>query len=244
MSSSTLLDGIKRLGFLKGMQIYRAIKRKSPAVKFPELQHPVILRPGSTDYKVLKQVYMRGEYDIEFPFRPRYIIDGGANIGLFAILFANRAQDAAIVSIEPESDNFRQLKANTAVYPNVTAIQAGLWNKQCHLQVIKEGLEDWSFQVQETDDCSSSFPAISINDIMTMYQWPHIDIVKLDVEGAEEKIFASNFEWLAKTRVLIIELHDKLLPGSSNTFRAAMQQYDFTESRLGENLIFRNNLFN
>ncbi len=238
------MDGIKRLGLFEGVKAYQGIKQKKTAIRFPELSHPVNLRPGSSDYKVLKQVFMRGEYDIDFPFSPQYIIDGGANIGLFAILFANRVKDASIVSIEPESGNFRQLQMNIRPYANVIPVQAGLWNKQCHLEVVKDGLEAWGFMVKETTASEDTFPAISINDIQKNYNWPHIDIVKLDVEGAEEKIFESNYEWLAKTKVLIIELHDELLPGSSKTFRKAISEYDFTETQLGENLIFRNNRFN
>ncbi|RBL89021.1 hypothetical protein DF182_21005 [Chitinophaga flava] len=40
------------------------------------------------------------------------------------------------------------------------------------------------------------------------------------------------------------EPHDELLCGSSKTFRKAISEYDFTETQLGENLIFRNNRFN
>ncbi|MCW3465207.1 FkbM family methyltransferase [Chitinophaga nivalis] len=241
--SSSLVDGIKRLGFLTGVSVYRSISAKKETIFFPELKHPVYLRKGATDFKVLKQVLIRGEYDIDFPFKPRYIIDGGANIGLFAVLFASRFPDAIIVAVEPETQNYRQLQRNIAGYPNVIPVQAGIWNKDCHLRIITEGLEDWGFQVSETTAAPDALPAVSIPNIMATQQWPHLDIVKLDVEGAESSIFADNYAWLEKTKVLIIELHEPLLPGSSASFQKAMAAHDFSFTQLGENLIYRNNRF-
>ena len=36
------------------------------------------------------------------------------------------------------------------------------------------------------------------------------DILKIDIEGAEMELFASNTEWLNKVRYMIIETHDKI----------------------------------
>ncbi len=80
-----------------------------------------------------------GEYDIEFPFIPQTIIDGGGNIGLFSVLMANRYPKARIFAIEPDPGNFSQLQKNTANYPTVTPINAGIWNKTCFLKVVDEG---------------------------------------------------------------------------------------------------------
>lgn len=37
-------------------------------------------------------------------------------------------------------------------------------------------------------------------------------IVKVDIEGAEADIFAGNTDWLKNTPLVIIELHDWLMP--------------------------------
>jgi hypothetical protein len=79
---------------------------------------------------------------------------------------------------------------------------------------------------------------------MHQYKLPRLDIVKLDVEGAEMNIFSDAYsEWLSKTRLLIVELHDRMKPGSSDPFWKAIRQFDFTRFDRGENLCFINNAF-
>ena len=74
---------------------------------------------------------------------------------------------------------------------------------------------------------------------MKKMDWDHIDILKLDVEGAEKEIFSSNYEdWLPKTKVLIIELHDRMRKGCSKVVFSAISEYNFSLDISGENLVF------
>jgi hypothetical protein len=69
-----------------------------------------------------------------------------------------------------------------------------------------------------------------------------LDIVKLDIEGAEKAVFESNYEdWLPKTRLLIIELHDRMQPGSSKALFNALTRYNFSCETKWENLLLYNN---
>jgi hypothetical protein len=54
---------------------------------------------------------------------------------------------------------------------------------------------------------------------MAQFNLNHIDILKLDIEGAEKEIFENgNLEWLDKTDVLTIELHDMYRDGTAKAF--------------------------
>ena len=70
---------------------------------------------------------------------------------------------------------------------------------------------------------------------MTDYSINEIDILKLDVEGAEKDIFSKNIDWIPKVKLLIVELHDRIVPGCSREFFASTSQYKFEEYRKGEN---------
>ena len=164
---------------------------------------------------------------------------GGGNVGLAALYFANAYPDAKIVSVEPESNNYNMLVDNTRAYDNIYPIQSGLWNKSTYLKVKNIGLGDWGFVVEECDkEDAETFRALSIADIMTQYQADEIDILKLDIEGAEKEVFTSNYDrWLPKTKILIVELHDRMKAGCSSAFIKAIAQYNFTIHPLGENFI-------
>ncbi len=233
------------MGFWKGLSTYFQLKTNQTQFSLPELKHPIFIRSGSSDGSLFKQIFYDGEYDLDIQIQPKYIIDGGGNIGFFAVLMANRYPDATIISIEPDSNNFLLLKKNTAEYKNIIPVQSGIWNKEVSLLVIDQGYGEWGLMVKEVPPgTADSFDAVSIAGLMRKYNLPHLDIVKLDVEGAEEFIFADNYnEWIPKTKMMIIELHERMKPGSADSFWYAIGQHSFSKKQVGENIIFINQRF-
>ena len=138
------------------------------------------------------------------------------------------------------------MERNCSQYANIKTLQCGIWKRDTHLKIENALAGNNSFTVTETDDASSeSIEAVTIKHVMDTYNMPHIDILKLDIEGSEKEVFESNVEtWLPKTRVLIIELHDRMKPGCSRAVFNAIGKYDFSFDMKGENLIFTNNAFN
>ena len=65
-----------------------------------------------------------------------------------------------------------------------------------------------------------------------------VDFLKIDIEGGEQQLFENNFEWLHRVRALSIELHDFIIPTSSNSFFKAMVQFaPYSFYIKGENII-------
>ena len=122
--------------------------RHSPAVK-----HPVHLRVRTSDVSLYKDIILRKEYDLGLPeFSPRTIVDAGANSGMATLYYANKYPNAKIVAVEPEPSNYAALVKNVAPYPNVTPINAALWNKDGTVSLGPTGLDStpygkWAFQV-------------------------------------------------------------------------------------------------
>ncbi len=59
-------------------------------------------------------------------------------------------------------------------------------------------------------------------------------IVKVDIEGGEADLFAANTEWVDAVPVIIIELHDWMLEGAGDTWRAAVEGRGRIEFQRGE----------
>ena len=67
-----------------------------------------------------------------------------------------------------------------------------------------------------------------------------MDILKVDIEGAELEIFSQGTaEWLPRVDLIIIETHDWFRPGSDAAVRMAVQELFEELPRSGENLFFR-----
>ena len=98
-------------------------------IEIPRLRHPFILRAGTSDVNVFEQIFVNREYDFKLHNYPGLIIDGGANIGLASIRFANKFPRAEIIAVEPDNSNFEMLIKNTANYENIRLIKSGIWNR-------------------------------------------------------------------------------------------------------------------
>lgn len=214
-------------------------------IRIKKAKEPILLRGHTSDIKAFRQIFVRQEYRIDnyvpSDFDPKVIIDGGGNIGLASVYFKNKYKNAKIISIEPNQDNFEILQQNIKNYTDVIGVKSAIWDKSTYLKIKNNGSEKWSFVVHEaTESEENSFLAVSILDIMKKYELDKIDILKLDVESAEKEIFsASNCdEWLEKTHILIIELHDYIREGTAKAVFNAVQKYNYSFSNIGENLIF------
>jgi len=228
------------LGWGKGLAAFTKIKiRSNSPLRLNGIRYPVSLRTGSSDVIAFRQVFILREYNFKTTFDPKFIIDGGSNIGMAAVYFANKYPNAAIVSVEPETSNYNLLVENTKRYPQIRPLKSGIWGHSSILRVKDLGYGNWGFIVEELqEETPDSFKATSISDIMKLTGQKEIDILKLDVEGAEKEIFSENYrEWLSATKVLVVELHDRMKEGCSKAFFKAMLEYDFEIEIMGENLV-------
>lgn len=200
----------------------------------------VILRENSTDGRVYYSIFIQGEFDhLLLTQEPTTIIDAGAYIGLSALFFNKAFPNASIIAIEPEQSNFELLSKNTGHLNNVTRVKGGLWSKDACLRISDRGTGSWGFTVTEVPcDEPHDVEGISIGTLITQHKLERIDILKLDIEGAEKELFSENTSsWLPLVNTMIIELHDRINPGCSDSVYSAIDLNEWNESKRGEKII-------
>jgi len=164
--------------------------------------------------------------------QPQVIIDAGANIGASAIHFATTYPDARIYALEPDEENFLLMQENTRAYPNITVIRAALWSS--------EGKGDpdwpWGYTVSPTAGTGAGIQFFSLDSLMKTYGIDFIDILKVDIEGAENEVFEASDEWIGKVGIISVELHDGMKMGASRAFYLATQKFQRFEKH-GEMIV-------
>lgn len=240
--SSTLIAYARKVGLAKALQLYAARKLKlsgEVSIRMPGLATPVWARYGTSDLGVFRQVLIDEQYLYQPARQPRLIIDGGANVGYASVYFANRFPDATIIAVEPDTDNFQQLQRNTAPYPKVRCVRAGLWSRDCFLRISNPGGGSCAFSVEETTDTQDTLPAVTLASLLHSSGCDRIDILKLDIEGAEKQLFSApdSAGWIERTDVIMIELHDRLVPGCEAALREGVRGAPFKWSQQGEKVI-------
>ncbi len=243
-----LVHWIRIYQLKKGLKIFIALLQpgKEKKVSF-EKNITIYLRNNFSDVAIFKQVFLEQQYHL-YPFpinNATKIIDAGANIGLAAIYFANKFNNAEIISIEPEENNFQQLLKNTQSLSRIHCEYAAIWGKENNVSIQNPDSLAASFIVAENNIAinGKTIPAITINSLLKKYNWTEIDIVKIDIEGAEKEVFANEraAEWLSKTKLLIIELHDNYTADCSKTFFKALEHFNYIATFHHENIFIHFN---
>ena len=239
-----------KFGTLRGTRLYFQLHlcREPPgsiiAVQIGRNLPPLMLRVHTVDVSVFEQVFVHRQYDFDVKSSPDLIIDGGAHIGCASVFFALKFPRAVIYSIEPEIHNFALLRQNLAAYRNSIPLRAALWSKPAFLAIADQGAESWKFRIAESDGsfATNEVLAVTIGEIINWSGAIAIDLLKLDIEGSEKEIFAVHTQrWLPYVRNLVIELHDRFVPGCEEELRKAIEPYSFTKSISGECVVLQRN---
>lgn len=113
------------------------------------------------------------------------IVDVGANIGLYTIAFAKRVgPEGRVIAFEPDSDNFRALEKNVKlnqIEDRVRLIKAAVGDLPGEVFLSKAQME--SHVLVEMGKGSEKVPMVILDDICKQ----KADILKIDIEGYEEK---------------------------------------------------------
>lgn len=206
----------------------------------PSLRHPCLLRIPSSDFHVFEQVFIRREYEFETKRAPDVIIDAGANIGLASVYFASRFPASRVIALEPERENFRLLERNAAHYPNVVPVHGALWSEEGTIDLVDPGLGAWGFMTDgDSGEVRGSrkhrVPAYTVESLMRIHGLERIDVLKVDIEGAEREVFADVRGWIERVDALIVELHERLKSGCNRSFYGATNGFH-AEWMQGENV--------
>lgn len=220
---------------LKGLWLgaeARLLRTKIDAeVKHPDFPYPIHLRLRTTDVALCREILIRRQYECLLAQPPRVIVDAGANIGLASLFFARRYPDARVIAIEPESSNYAMLLKNTAPYPNIVAVRAALWNRDTELDLVDLGSGHTNFQTAEAagdkkGSVISKVRAMTIDRLMAEFDINTIDLLKLDIEGAEKELFEGPLDWVRRVGVFAVELHERLRPGLAKSAEKAMRPFE------------------
>ncbi len=169
------------------------------------------------------------------------IIDCGANIGCSGMYFKKLVDNSAVINIEPDDNNFLLLSENcrSADFEN---IKSAVSSKEIFFEVINTHDDNRAYKIKRIEVGNKK--TVTIEKIIK-YKKSNLKpfLIKFDIEGFEKDVFSENTNWIQEFKVIIIEIHDWMLPGencSENLLKViSKMKKDLILS--GENLIIINN---
>jgi FkbM family methyltransferase len=159
---------------------------------------PALYRPVYSFYKAWSDRRERAHF--KRIIRPGMtVVDVGANIGVYARFFAGCVGPGGrVVAFEPELQNVRLLRETVRRFPQVTVVHAAVSDKSGTLQLfIADDLNVDHHSYDSGDGRGSvTVDAISLDDYFG--DGSRVDIVKIDVQGAEMGVLNGALKLLAK----------------------------------------------
>jgi FkbM family methyltransferase len=138
------------------------------------------------------------------------ILDCGANIGLASLFFKRRYPRARITAYEADPSIHSMLESNLAKNGavDVEAVHAAIWTAPGELTFNCEGGD--SGMVADLgaapDGRPQRVPSVRLRDVLHAEEV--IDLLKLDIEGAEGRVLNDCAPLLDRVGALIMDLHE------------------------------------
>ncbi len=121
-------------------------------------------------------------------------LDLGANIGYYTLLLARQVgAEGHVIAFEPDPDNLALLRKNLDAngYTNVTVEAKAVSDAPGEVKLYKENWNDATPSLWESTHCTTSVPVecVRLDDLLAGDDGalPHVDFIKMDIEGAEGK---------------------------------------------------------
>lgn len=185
-------------------------------------------RQNPSDLYILRENFVYKIYEFEYEkYIPQIqcIVDLGANIGLSSLFFQSRFPNANIVCVEPVKENIEMLHKNAqnngfgwkiekaAIQANigeVTLYPNEWWSSSTVTESVAEKRQSKDGRLEKILKLPpEQVEALPVEVLLERNHIDRVDILKMDIEGAEEQSILNSKKWLSRVSILIIEIHDK-----------------------------------
>lgn len=164
-----------------------------------------------------KEIFDQEVYSLKAVQNPKLIIDAGAYTGMATCWFHHKYSGVEVVAIEPNWIAYDFLQENLAVngLSNVKSFNVALGRKPGTRELyFEDGPDGWnsiaSFNNggwrQDREQSSMMVKVIPLSKILSEVK-QEVDLVKMDIEGAEQVVLSEAEQYLDRVKNFAIEFH-------------------------------------
>lgn len=149
--------------------------------------------------------------------QPKTILDIGANTGQFAKYIHGIFPEAALYSFEPLENCYTQLVQNFAEVPQFQAFNLALGNEGGQAQIYANDYSPSSSILEMEELHKNCFPhtqkqilnsinIVRLDDISSKLEIKKPTLIKIDVQGFEDKVIEGGIVTIKQATILIVEM--------------------------------------
>lgn len=214
------------LSYVEGRLASRQKKKTNSSRSFSfQLKSKFTVSLEPEQFGMAKGILVDKEYScLPLSFEPKYILDLGSNIGLGLIALHDRYPQAELAGVEADPRNFQLLLRNLADnhlnFPLIAAAvsgEPGIVGLRIGENSTCSTLIDGSM-IHSSHAASIDVPCLTMPQILEHLGWPSVDLLKVDIEGAEENLFSGSPQWLHRVQAIVLEIHPNTSPERIQSF--------------------------
>jgi len=169
------------------------------------IEPPLHLVDGPSFAAQYEDIFIFEAYDFPFDGASPTIIDGGANVGTATVWWRSRWPESRIIAFEPDPEIFDVLKWNTRHYAGIELYQKALGSGAGE-NFLPDGADGG--RLGRPADPSDSFipvDTVRLSDVLASLNG--VDLLKLDIEGAESAVLHEAERCLDRVSRIFTEYH-------------------------------------
>jgi FkbM family methyltransferase len=167
---------------------------------------PFRLMDGPSFVPQYEEIFINEIYSFPFDGIRPVIIDCGANIGLGILWWRNRWRNARIIAFEPDPEVFETLQFNLRYHEDLELHQAAVGDVDGLRLFYPQGSD--AGRLDHRVAGSASELPVEVRSLATVLeQVDSVDLLKLDIEGAETAALVAAATSLSKVRRIFVEYH-------------------------------------
>jgi FkbM family methyltransferase len=190
--------------------LYKSLNRRLAPRSTIVLGHQMYLDPGDSMGLSLDHVYEPLEtLLVQNYVKPgQVVLDIGANIGYYTLIFANLVGTAGrVYAFEPDPYSFETLKRNVTIngYRNVILEQKAVSNQNAQVRLGLDNFNNLDHRIISVDDKrrSVNVDVVRLDDYFLGGQ-ESVDFIKMDIQGAEGLALYGMQSLLARSRAVTL----------------------------------------
>jgi FkbM family methyltransferase len=215
-----------RRSFARAIIALRALRRtgRRYEVCFDHLdRHIRIGVSDESELETIRDVFVEEDYRLGDVGEVRTIVDLGSHIGASVVWFHALYPQARIIAVEPHPVTFRKLLRNVRDLDRIEALHAAVMDAEGTIPLYAER-QSWSTSAYERPGTRrvGEAAAWTLDALLASLGIESVDILKLDIEGAEAPVLSS-FAGLRSVGTVIGEFHPQYNDCTLFEFLATLQ---------------------
>ena len=212
------------------------LRLKIPLSATSTFSHDPLVMIALTANPIAHNAWLTSTEPIEVEIFKKYITAGstvfdvGANVGTHALLAAKLAHAGHVYAFEPGANAYAALRKNIALngVTNITSYNTAVSDGEAQWELVQPGRSDEQSFIVPATNTAPLLHTVRLEEVMSSHRIPHIDFLKIDVEGAELLVLRSLGERIADVHKIFFE-----------NIPRVMERFGYTQTELYEFLTGR-----